>query len=400
MDTNIVIIGAGLAGMSAAIRLHQLGYNPILINTCPLDTTGNIGGFASFSGAKFSLPPAGLGLINITKTEDELKKVINNVLELFDLSLNEYIESNDSKIDLSTLRNYKSLVLMPNEINELINRLLGKLNNLKIKIINGYCNKIEFKSNLTILHLIVNNHIKLLNCNTIFFAGGRIGSNILLEAGIEPTNIKGLDVGVRIEFKDPKGLFSLRKHGPDAKIIKGNCRTFCLNSPGLIYRYPYQNITIPGGIVAYKTEQKCNVGILFRSKEKNKLLNRILKISNSVPKEILEMPHKVNKTMLGSSASLINKLYGPVITKEIQDFGKYLSDTNLIDWSLEHYIHIPLIDWHWSTFSIKNSFKTSNSSIYCVGDSSGHARGLLQAAVSGWLGAEEYANENLYKKDL
>lgn len=394
MDTNIAIIGAGLAGLTTAIRLHQLGFKPVLINSCVLDVQDKLGGFASFSGAKFSLPPAGLGLINITKTEDALYDAIHDVLDIFKLDLNQYTVSHDKHDILSTLRSYKSLVLMPNQINDLICGLVDMLDKCGINIIRGNCNKIEFTTDVKVIHIKDGKNHKYIRCKTVFFAGGRLGANILLDAGITPTDTKGIDVGVRIEFKDHNGLSSLRKYGPDAKIIKGNCRTFCLNSPGLIYRYPYQNITIPGGIVADKTEEKSNVGILCRSKEKSKLLNRIINVSNSIPKKTLEMPHKAQKTIFGDSISLINKLYGPLITRELEEFGNYLSDTNLVDWHLEHFIHIPLIDWHWNTFSVKDSFKTSNKSVYCVGDSSGHARGLLQAAVSGWLGAEEYANEN------
>ena len=394
METQIAIIGAGLAGLIAAIRLQQLGFQPIVIDSCFLDGEGGVGGFASFSGAKFSLPPAGLGLMSITKTEDALWNAIQRVSDILEIDLNKYTVSHNKHADLSTLRNYKSLVLMPNEMKDLISRLTNILVNCGINIINGYCNKIEINSDITTLHIQDGKHSIYIDCKTVFFAGGRLGMNILLDAGIEPTDYKGIDVGVRIEFIDHDGLSSLRKHGPDAKIIRGNCRTFCLNSPGLIYRYPYQNITIPGGIVAHRTEEKSNVGILCRSKEKSNLLNRVLKVSNTIPKKLLEMPHKAKKTIFGNSISLINRLYGPSITRELEEFGEYLSDTNLVDWNFEHFIHIPLIDWHWRTFSIEHSFKTSNKSIYCLGDSSGHARGLLQAAVSGWLAVEEYVDEN------
>ena len=391
-----MIIGAGLAGLTTAIRLQQLGFKPLVINSCALDIEGKLGGFASFSGAKFSLPPAGLGLINITKTEDALYDAIESVLDIFELDSNKYTISHDKESVLSTLRLYKSLVLMPNEIDDLIYRLIAILERSGINIVRGYCNKIEFNSDVTVVHIKDRKQHRYLHCQTVFFAGGRLGANILLDAGIAPTDKKGIDVGVRIEFKDHKGLSSLRKYGPDAKIIKGNCRTFCLNSPGLIYRYPYQNITIPGGIVANKMEEKSNVGMLYRSKDKNNLLNRVLNVSNSIPKKLLEKPHKAQKSIFGESISLINKLYGSLITRELEEFGKYLSDTNLVDWDCEHFIHIPLIDWHWNTFSLEHSFKTGNESIYCVGDSSGHARGLLQAAVSGWLAAEEYVNENKF----
>lgn len=51
---------------------------------------------------------------------------------------------------------------------------------------------------------------------------------------------------------------------------------------------------------------------------------------------------------------------------------------------------MPLLDWHWHTFATPSSHLTSLPGVYALGDSSGHARGLLQASVSGWLAAEEY----------
>ncbi|MEX0827554.1 MAG: hypothetical protein WD005_01240, partial [Haliea sp.] len=78
---------------------------------------------------------------------------------------------------------------------------------------------------------------------------------------------------------------------------------------------------------------------------------------------------------------------------QLEDFISQLSDASLVDLSLSHRMHFPLIDWHWPTYAKTGSAQTSEPRLYVAGDSAGHARGLLQAAVSGWLAAEEIANE-------
>lgn len=394
MNVKIVVIGGGLAGIVSAIRLKQLGYSPILIDSSLPDANRDIGGFAKFSGAKFSLPPAGMGLLNITKCEKRLWQTIDEVANLLELDFSEYTRQTNTLTDIKSLREYTSILLTPERIDEMVTNLTSLIIKLDIPLINGVCKVISPQGNTNLVTIKQDHKDIDITCNIVFYAGGRMGDKALTNAGITPKAHKGIDVGFRVEFLNKLGLSKLRELGPDAKILKGTCRTFCLNYPGHIYHYPFESIDIPGGVVASKEVESSNVGILCRCKNKYNLLSKVLCESQTINKLSLKNGITVSGSALGESEATVRKLYGDDIAKELLDFCNYLSSEGLVDWNLEHKVHLPLIDWHWKTFAKDGSFKTDNESIYCVGDSSGHARGLLQAAVSGWLAAEEYCNES------
>lgn len=393
MEAKIAIVGAGLAGITAAIRLAELGYSSVVVDSSLPHAQGDIGGFAKFSGAKFSLPPAGMGLISITKSEEALWYAIRQVAVLHGLDFECFDKSVERSDVDPCLRQYDSLVLDPHEIDELIQRAMRMMVDRNITLIQGVCTGILENSDGMQLSVSVGDELIEINSDVIFYAGGRLGTDLLLRAGIEVTDKKGIDVGVRIEFLDCSGLSKLRQLGPDAKIIKGNCRTFCLNLPGNIYRYPFGELSIPGGIVASSETNKANVGVLCRSSLKKDLLKNIVDVGMSVGRRALEKGYESSDTAFGDAISIMRDLYGKEIVDELQVFSEYLRSQELISWNIPHIVHLPLIDWHWATFSQEGTFKTNKENIYCLGDSSGHARGLLQAAVSGWLAAEEYADE-------
>jgi uncharacterized FAD-dependent dehydrogenase len=394
MDVDVVIIGAGLAGIIAAIRLRQLGHSLILTDSSLPDAHGEIGGFAKFSGAKFSLPPAGMGLVDIAKTEDNLWKAIENVSDILGLDFNSVEKSSDNSTETPLLREYTSLILTPHEIDELIARLREVLTKLDVRLIKGHCSNITSQNSINFVTIDTGMTTINHRCKAVFYAGGRLGTKSLNKAGITPTDTKGIDVGMRIEFFDNAGLAGLRQYGPDAKFIKDGCRTFCLNVPGEIYRYPFGNITIPGGVVANELSTSSNVGILYRTPQKNSILSTIETIGKTLDKETLENGFRIKGEAIGEAKNLLEEMYGKEATAKLNSFCDYLGEKKLVNWDLEHQIHLPLIDWHWSTFSQPGTFRTENNSIFCLGDSSGHARGLLQAAVSGWLAAEEYSYGN------
>ena len=79
---DVAIIGGGLSGLCAALRLSQRGVKTTLLNTTINSGDHSLGGFARFSGAKFSLPPAGMGLVPIVGSSDVLLRIINQVISL------------------------------------------------------------------------------------------------------------------------------------------------------------------------------------------------------------------------------------------------------------------------------------------------------------------------------
>lgn len=279
---EVVVIGGGLAGLAAASYLRKEGKSVILLDKGLPCAVGKLGGFARFSGAKFSLPPAGMGLEKIAKDKETFTQIIKTVLS--DLGLHEKLADHSKDILLGsetditpqvTLRQYHSILLDFSEIELLITRLTTNIG--ADSCICGTCSKIE-KSN-DLWNVYVSNSDNgaevVITAKAVIYAAGRTGSDLLHDLGLSPRNGKGFDVGVRIEFPDKENLSAIRKLGPDAKILYKDCRTFCLNYPGAIYQYPFNDHTIPGGIADNAGGIAANIGLLYRVHNKEKMLKKL-----------------------------------------------------------------------------------------------------------------------------
>lgn len=393
MDYDVLIVGAGLAGLIAALRLAERGLKPALVDYALPQSEGDLGGFAKFSGAKFSLPPAGMGLVPLAGGEDKLSRVIVHVLDYLGLGEHQSEDSQDQSAAQSYLRSYRSIVLTPVQVTELVRQLEAQVKASGVPIHRGNCESISPSKSIAQAVISTHDAQKIISSRKLIYAGGRLGTEVLRSAGVETTRGKGIDVGVRVEFFEPGGLKALRALGPDAKIIKGNCRTFCLNFPGEIYRYDFEHLRIPGGIVADAGGKKSNVGLLLRLENKSEVIAEIIQNTKALNLENLNSGIKVENEFLGAAKPVLDQIIGEPRRAILENFAKHLQDQGLIDWRLPHKVHLPLIDWHWDTFSKHHTFQTSEPAIYCIGDASGHARGLLQAAISGYLVAEDLANE-------
>ncbi|MDR6742042.1 hypothetical protein J2X56_004070 [Herbaspirillum sp. 1173] len=398
---DTIVIGGGLAGMTAALRLSRGGNKVILVDHGLPDAKGNLGGFAKFSGAKFSLPPAGLGLLPaVSGSPHTLQEKIGEVWSL--LGLTDY--SAGTSLDFSleetvclplgtVLRQYRSVLLSPSEMDTLLQRLTSALAEC-VQIVKGQAVKLMKRGTSWEVTVSDNNANKFaISTSTVFYAGGRHSSAILRAAGASTVSGKGLDLGMRIEFADSRALSNLRTLGPDAKLISGKCRTFCLNVPGSVYRYPYGNITIPGGVVAGKLETKANVGLLARVSDKA-ILGDVAKKCERSYMELLTYSDQWRTGPPPEDKNFLAQIYGGEISSQLQDFAAELERSRMLDWSVPYKIHLPLIDWHWDVFCHPGSHRTTLEGVFALGDSAGHARGLMQAALSGWIAAEEHLNAN------
>jgi hypothetical protein len=127
---DVIVVGGGLGGMTAAYRLATLGKQVALVDSSLADAHGKLGGFAKFSGAKFSLLPAGQGLIPVCGSVRSLNQATLNVLDLLGLGERTSLISSEVEADGELtkglfLRSYRSIVLSPTEIDQMIDRLTG-----------------------------------------------------------------------------------------------------------------------------------------------------------------------------------------------------------------------------------------------------------------------------------
>ncbi len=387
-ERSVIVIGGGLAGLIAANELAQKGYSVTLVDS-PLPQAGGVlGGFARFSGAKFSLPPAGMGLVGVAGNESKLIHAVDAVLRLLGIQFRTGDCSVDQLIHLQEgseleLRKYNSIVLSPAEMTEVVVKLTKQVvGRARVEI--GSCVSVARAGDRWICVVEQGTAQRRMSAKLLVLATGRLTSIGPSELGAKPTGGKGLDVGFRVEFADG-GLEALRRFGPDAKILRGNCRTFCLNVPGQIYHHEFENVRIPGGIVADRLTKASNVGLLCRLQvDKERWKAEFVERAGGLQSE-LESAWPGAGSPASSIRPLLERLYGTDASEALVSFSEDLGTAGLIDWNRPHEFHLPLLDWYWPTFAHPSSFQTSVDDLYVIGDVSGHARGLLQAAISGWL---------------
>lgn len=383
LDKEYVVIGAGMAGLCCTSFLKNAGADVLLCDVPVHMDSVSVGGFAEFSGAKFSLPPAGLGLVDVVGGMDELQELVDTTLAILaDSCIEPLLESPRRSgrqrplKDDGSLREYHSIVLTPSEMNGLIaylgsaaadSLIKGRIVGLKADAAKV---EVEFADRT------------IVRASKVVCAVGRTGAVLLRDAGARPQIGKGIDVGVRVEFPTTSPLESLRAQGPDAKLMRNDVRSFCLNVPGKVYHYEALGFHIPGGVVAESGYEGSNVGILRRFADKGSILARFITLADRRGGRVGPCSfERTGPSIVGNSK--IKSVLGQKTCDDIEEFTQWTSETGLIDWSCPHLVHYPLLDWHWDVFGCPGTFATTLPNVYAAGDLSGHARGLLQAAVSG-----------------
>jgi phytoene dehydrogenase-like protein len=383
---DFLIVGGGLGGLAAAYVLSAAGLDVVLVDRSLPEANRSLGGFTRFSGAKFSLLPAGQGLTAVAGGIEKLRVAIEQVLAFCSLNEHPAVGSSDVLSDQpigaqASIRAYQSIVLTPQQVAGLVESISTKVS-ASTRVMDVEIDELRAGPSGW---LACSGGKAIAEGRAVIFCGGRRGGTLLRRAG----EGKGIDLGVRIEFEDRESLRALRDRGPDAKILIGPTRTFCLNSPGTIFRYGFNQISIPGGIVADTLVRGANFGILTRVQGKEERLGRVMRALSAVPPSEYEAARAVKGAPFQDKAAILESAYGSEVVDHLKTFAKALGELGLVDWTSEHRIHFPLLDWHWDTFAVGNSHRTSQPNLFVAGDSAGHARGLLQAGVSGWLAARE-----------
>ncbi len=394
LPPEITIIGGGLGGLSAAARANQLGASVALVDEGIPGTPGGLGGFAPFSGAKFSLFPAGTGLAPLVGGEEALcalyadliRNFAHSGVRKFDVTYDDVRGLEERSGPELCFRRYHSIVLTPNEIKTLLHFLESSLT--RTAVLRARVDGIEVRQGGSFKVRLANG--QSIETARLIVASGRLGSELLTAAGVPEASGKGLDAGVRLEFPDGRPLAGLRSRGPDAKFMANGVRTFCLNSPGTIFHYPGLGYQLPGGVVGNERCEGANVALLARLQDRKAALRRF---------DLRRRQHDgeaVAPMCFRSSGERIqwNEPCRQILTDEVlhqlDHFAHLLQENALIDLSATEYtVHYPLFDWHWPVFAQPGTLETAVKGLFAVGDASGHARGLLQAAAMGWLGAEE-----------
>ena len=233
---EFIIIGGGLSELVAAHVLSQRGAEVTLLDRSLPDGNGLLGGFTGFSGAKFSLPPAGQGLIPAAGSLERLQEAIADVMRLLDIRSRVESGAEDASADeplagSGAIRRYRTIVLTPLEIARTIEVVSRHVRESLHVIEAEATNSAAMVGIGSLLAATESSHEPDPCCLQL---GGPEDRSFAMPAPRQEG--KGVDLGVRVEFLDRRALQPLREHGPDAKILMGRTRTFCLKGLSLSIR--------------------------------------------------------------------------------------------------------------------------------------------------------------------
>lgn len=387
---DVVVVGGGLAGLMAAARAEALGATIALVDKGVPGASGGLGGFAASSGAKFSLLPAGSGLTPLVGNEGALSNQYRRTCEHFAALGFARFEVTDRQLrgeeasvggDL-TFRRYHSVLLSPAEIDALLVALSARL--IRTQVIRTAPRRLDLAGGSPFRVELEQGGV--VEGRRLIVAVGRLGADLLGAACVPETRGKGIDVGVRLGFDRREPLAGLRALGPDAKFMADGVRTFCLNSPGRIFHYPGLGFSLPGGIVAEPDWPEANVGILCRLSDRSAVLQSLSARRN--PANSSPRRHRGRGADLGWTDTS-RALVGAEVADRLDTFVAKLAASGMVELPDGYDVHYPLLDWYWPVFSLAGQLATCVPGVYAAGDASGHARGLMQAAVMGTLAAEE-----------
>ena len=386
---DVAIVGGGLAGLMAAARMEELGATVVLVDVGVPETPGGLGGFAPFSGAKFSLYPAGRGISPLVGGDAALVERYRSACLLFVALGFSQFDVTDAQLWGEELpsghglshRRYHSVLLSPAEINKLLLALSGRL--VRTRVIRRPATSLDVVGSPLRVRLAGG---ECVSATRIVVAAGRLGANLLEAAAVPQGPGKGIDVGIRLEFNEDSPVAGLRSRGPDAKFMGDDVRTFCLNSPGRIFHYPGLGFSVPGGVVAEAGWRGANVGILCRNPNRRTAIADLCRRASAAGTGPLSQTGRGGD--LGWTKSSLDTL-GIAVATRIDRFVSQLSESSLIALPDRYVVHYPLLDWYWPVFSLPGRLETGIAGVFAAGDASGHARGLMQAAVMGTLSAEE-----------
>lgn len=308
MNTDVVIIGAGIGGLFAAYRLKQLNKNISITvidkgnelqdRKCPATNgkscvhcrtcaiTSGIAGSGAFSDAKFNLGTAYGGTLGQEIGEHNALKYIGQVDEILNKFSDNYpkIYQSDEQLKLKCLQN--NLRLLDMNVRHLgtdrnvvtMNNIINYLKKEGVKICaNTVCMYLyKDPEDMNSFVLRVNEGFKKeynIKASKVIVATGRGGADFVQELCDEfniETDCNSVDIGVRVEMKDAIWKeFSSKIYEPKilckTKTFEDNTRMFCFNQGGIVSAENNRGIITANGHSFADIQKKtdnCNFAIL------------------------------------------------------------------------------------------------------------------------------------------
>jgi hypothetical protein len=440
---KVVIVGAGSAGLFAAYKLAQAGYDVTLIDKgraveerkcpsysrksdcahcVPCNTIYGIGGAGLKSDGKLIFHTRTGNNLTELIGEEKNQELVNEVEEIFKkYGVNAEIPNQEKRSRLMTIASQAGIEYVPSKEAHIGS---DRLPSVIEKIVNDISGKVEIitekEANFVHGELVVG--ATRYSADSYVLATGRAGSSWLekitdelkLEYSFNP-----VDIGVRVEVQkelmddvcsvswDFKARMTTRKY-------EDPIRTFCVCPGGYVAREEHNGFCLVNGhSLAEQKSENTNFAFLVTYKLTEPLKNGDLYGKEIARKATFVGGGKPIIQRLGdlrrgrrSTWERINKYHKPVPTlTQVTpgDIGSALEYRFVIDVleGLEKLdklipgvandatlLYCPEIKLHGVRFKTDSYLQTNKKGLYIAGDGSGWSRGIVGAACCGLLAAE------------
>jgi len=441
---DVVIVGAGPCGLFAALELMSK-YKVAIVDAgvtydqriCKIDTDGKckyckpvchvLGGFGGaqfLHGTKLSTYPAGTGLLQFSESLSELTSTydyVDSILENYGKPCRSFASVTDiaalrEKFSVAGLdvKYYNSQKISQVTMKHIVKNIKDELSSSGVDMRFGEIAQDISKFNGELrLRTDKNEYFS----KSIILCVGRLGARHLLRladaSGISyNTDFQDIEIGVRVE--GPHAVMSqVDDIHNDLKLYNKlneneEIRSFCQCYKGYICKCVYNLSgdkivsTVDGYIGGIEgSDGKCsevfNLGIhhRFTSKDSISKIYKSLQKMSAHGKIIIQpmknfMSHKTESvkylnrpTLFDVSEGDINAILPQPTLLTIKEYIRKI-DTVLPGFADDrNIVYAPSFELGWAKMDLDRNFESTLKGVYIGGDSTGHFRGAMQAAVSG-----------------
>lgn len=452
INYDVAIIGAGPAGLFAAhyilehskalsIALIEKG-NAVQKRKCNKDChvctekercniLCGIGGSGLFSDGKLILDlHSGGKLDTITNLSEEkreyLKTEIVRILKEHDgkSELSPHISVDQQKLwkkrfnaEKLHIKHYDVLHMGTENLYHITKKFANKICENSRVSLKLNCEVVQLKNISNNRTILFTNNGEIFSAQNVIFAVGKTGSSwlddLFRENGIGIVKEKSY-IGIRVET-DQTSIKKLFEYSFDPKIWayygSRKVKTHCFCRHGTIICTNYMGFSIVGGHTRFtENNHVCqssrgNFNILVSTERSSKDILHVLEQFRQanpdgiVVQGLLEFMDSENGRAIGNDKVIYNRSRTGNIRKILDDFdstGTIISDfilriSKIVPGILSDnsLIYAPAIEWFMNSVEVNSNMETSHKGWFAVGDGAGLSQGIVHAAATSMIAAEE-----------
>lgn len=441
IEQDVLVIGAGPAGLFAASELSNQDFKVTVLEKGKEPSkresiTNGVGGAGAFSDGKLNLTPKiGGNPASFHREATELVPYIETVDETFAQHGGTSPYSGENSDKLSKLKKKagkygiefipgKQRHMGTENVRKVIENFYHHLNSQGTNFaLQTAVEKIERQNG----HFVLRTNSENYKAPCVIAAPGRPGAYWLREQArlLGITSSYGpIDVGIRVEFPaeiyEPieqvmyDAKFRLRSDTYDDLV-----RTFCTNPRGYVVQESYEDFVLVNGHAENQKKSNCtNFALLSRVEltdpveDTTEYGRSIATLANTIGggKPILQR----FKDLQNGRRSTLDRISRVPLTPTLQEFtpgdiSMALPDrvmVNLIE-GLERLnniiegltadntlVYAPEIKFYDTKYQVNRNLETDVKGFYVAGDASGHSRGIVYAAITGMIAAENISKNH------